>query len=157
MSDAFDIRDILHAAGGGGRDLIGILQAVQERFGHIPPAVLPAVARQVRMTPGEIYGVLSFYPGFSTRPPARHVCEVCLGTACHVRGGEAVAAEIGRVLDVRPGQATRDEEVELRTVACLGCCAIGPVVRLDGRIEARLTPAAAGELAAGLRAGKRKA
>ncbi len=156
MSEAFDIRDILHAAGGRPHDLIGILQTVQERFGHIPPAALPAIARHVRMSPGEVFGVLSFYPGFSLRPPARHVCEVCLGTACHVRGGAAVAESFGRALGVSPGEASSDGGVELKTVNCLGCCAIGPVLRLDGRIEARMTPSSARDLALGLGTDGRK-
>lgn len=157
MSEAFDIRDILRAAGGRAHDLIGILQSVQDRFGHVPPQTLTAIARHVHMSLGEVYGVLSFYPRFSLRPPARHVCEVCLGTACHVRGGESVAEEIGRALGVAPGQESPDGAVELRTVNCLGCCAIGPVLRLDGKIEARMTPASARSLAEGLRPDGRKA
>jgi NADH:ubiquinone oxidoreductase subunit E len=157
MSEAFDIRDILRAAGGRPHDLIGILQAVQDRFGHIPPPALTAIAKHVRLSPGEVFGVLSIYPRFSLRPPARHVCEVCLGTACHVRGGESVAEEIGRAWGVSPGQVTADGSVELKTVACLGCCAIGPVLRVDGRIEARLTPSSARSLAESLRAVGRKA
>jgi NADH-quinone oxidoreductase subunit E len=157
MSDPFDIRDILHAAGGRPHDLIGILQAVQDRFGHVPPSVLAAVARHVRMSLGEVYGVLSFYPRFSLRPPAEHVVEVCLGTACHVRGGEAVVEEIGRTLGLRPGEATPDGAFELRTANCLGCCAIGPVLRLDGRFEARVTPSRARDLVLGIKAVGRKA
>lgn len=137
--------------------MIGILQTVQDRFGHVPAAVLPSLARHLRLSPGEIYGVLSFYPRFSLRPPARHVIEVCLGTACHVRGGESVAREIGRALAINPGQTTPGGEFDLKTVNCLGCCAIGPVLRVDGRIEARVTPARARDLVLELQAGERKA
>jgi NADH-quinone oxidoreductase subunit E len=157
MSDPFDIRDILHEAGSRPRDLIGILHRIQDRFGHVPASVLPTVAKYVRMSPSEVYGVLSFYPRFHLRPPARHVVEVCLGTACHVRGGDAVAEELGRSLAIRPGETSPDGQIDLRTVNCLGCCAIGPVLHVDGRFEARVTAGRAREIVLALRRGERKA
>jgi NADH-quinone oxidoreductase subunit E len=156
MSEAFDIRDILREAGGRPRDLIGILHRVQDRFGYIPETVLPLVARHVRTTPGEVYGVLTFYPRFHLAPPARHTLEVCLGTACHVRGGDAVAEELERTLGVAPGRSTPDGQFDFRTVNCLGCCAIGPVLRVDGRFEARVTAGRARDIVSELRPGGRK-
>lgn len=156
MSEAFDIRDVLREAGGRPRDLIGILRRVQDRFGHVPESVLPLVARHVRMTPGEVYGVLTFYPRFHLAPPARHTLEVCLGTACHVRGGNTVVAELERALGVAPGRSTPDGLFDFRTVNCLGCCAVGPVLRLDGRDEAGVTAERAKDILDEIRPGGRK-
>ncbi len=156
MSEAFDIRDILHESGNRRKDLTGILHRIQDRFGYVPDAVLTAVARHVRTTPGEVYGVLTFYPRFHLRPPARHMLEVCLGTACHVRGGAAVAEEMERTLGVAAGETTADGQFDFRTVNCLGCCAIGPVLRVDGRFEARVTAGRVRDLIRELRPGGRK-
>ena len=137
-----------------------ILHRLQEEFGHVPPEALPTIARRLHLTENEIFGVLTFYNAFSLKPKGRHVVKVCLGTACHVRGGAQIADEIGRQLSLAPGETSADGAFTLETVNCLGCCAIGPVVVVDGDYHGNATvqgvaailtkyrkPAAAGEAA----------
>ncbi len=123
--------DILKEFGSDRKDLIMILHRLQETFGHIPPEALPKIARRLRLTENEVFGVLTFYNAFSLKPKGRHVVKVCLGTACHVRGGAQIAEEIGRQLSLRAGETSPDGAFTLETVNCLGCCAIGPVVVVD--------------------------
>jgi NADH-quinone oxidoreductase subunit E len=117
-----------------GRDgLISILQEVQGRYGYLPADALRAVAARTGRSLVDVYGVATFYRSFSLKPRGKHVCTVCLGTACHVRGAPVVAKEFERQLGVKPGETTPDREFTLETVNCLGACALGPVVVVDGR------------------------
>jgi NADH-quinone oxidoreductase subunit E len=110
------------------RMLISILHRVQGKFGYIPPEAIALTARHLRITENEIFGVLTFYKAFSLVPQGRHVIKVCLGTACHVRGGPMILEELERKLGLKAGQTSPDGNFTLETVNCLGCCAIGPVV-----------------------------
>jgi NADH:ubiquinone oxidoreductase subunit E len=154
--EAFDIREILSDAPSGQRGLIKILHRVQARFGHVPPSVLPVIARHIHISESELFGVLTFYRDFTLQPRGRHTVTVCLGTACHVRGGAEVAKELGLVLALEPGQTTPDAAFSLETANCLGCCAIGPVLVLDGIFHARVTPRSALTLVEKVLAGERR-
>jgi len=151
-----ELDDLLKDAGSRSRDTIPVLHQVQERFGHIPPAALPAIARRLHISESELFGVLSFYKAFTLRPRGRHTITVCLGTACHVRGGERIAEELENTLGIPAGETTADGWFTLETVNCLGCCAIGPVMVVDGVTHARTVPAAAREMIVKLRAGEKK-
>lgn len=139
------------------RDTIPVLHEVQRHFDHIPPAALPAIARRLRVSESELYGVLSFYKAFSLRPKDAHTISVCMGTACHVRGGDRIVEELEKVLGVPAGKSTPDGMFTLETVNCLGCCAIGPVLVLDGVTHARITPAAARDIVGRIRTGEKPA
>ena len=128
------------------RDTIQVLHAVQRRYDHIPPAALPAIARRLRVSESELYGVLSFYKAFSLKPKEAHTISVCLGTACHVRGGDRIVEALESALGISAGTSTPDGMFTLETVNCLGCCAIGPVLVVDGETHARITPAAARDM-----------
>ncbi len=130
-----------HAGSRGG--LIAILQDIQARYGYLPAEALKAVAEKTGRPLVDIYGVATFYRSFSLKPRGKHVCSVCLGTACHVRGGPAVAEEFQRELGVSPGETTEDREFTLETVNCLGACALGPIVVVDGHYFANVAPAGA--------------
>src|ERR1017187_10266359 len=119
-----------HAGRRGG--LIAILQNIQSRYGYLPADALRSVAEKTGRPLVDIYGVATFYHSFCLRPRGRHMCSVCLGTACHVRGGPIIAEEFERELAVRPGETTSDREFTLETVNCLGACALGPIVVADG-------------------------
>ncbi len=140
MSREFDIQDILEDAGTKRKDLIGILHKVQARFGHVPASALSPIARRLRLTESEIFGVLTFYRAFTLEPRGRTHLAVCLGTACHMRGGAEIAAALERRLGIVPGRAAADHAYSLETVNCLGYCAIGPVVVVNGTSYARMTP-----------------
>jgi len=120
-------------------DLIPLLQRVQGRKGYISSEAIEEISRFLRISENQIYGVASFYSQFRFTPPGRHHIRVCLGTACHVRGGGVLVDALQRTLDVAPGQTTDDRRFDLERVACLGCCALAPVMQVDGDIYSRMT------------------
>lgn len=111
--------------------LIAILQDIQNEHNYLPQEALRYVAKTLKVPLSDVVGVATFYRAFSLTPRGKHTCTVCLGTACHVRGGPKILDEFERRLKVRPGETTKDNKFTLETVACLGCCAIGPVVVVD--------------------------
>lgn len=127
-----DIHDILKEAGNRQRDLLAILHRIQTACGRIPAEAVPAVARHLHLSPNEVFGVLTFYKSFSLESKGEFTITVCLGTACHVRGGAEIAEAFERKLGIKAGQTTPDKRFSLETVNCLGCCAIGPFVVVNG-------------------------
>ena len=130
---AAEAREITEALRANGDGLVRILEAVQDRFGYLPEAALRAVAETAGQSLVDVYGVATFYRSFSLVPRGKHLICVCLGTACHVRGAPMVAEEFQRQLGIEAGETTQDQEFTLETVNCLGACALGPVVVIDGR------------------------
>ncbi len=133
-----------HSASGGG--LIPILEDIQSRYGYLPAEALGIVSARTGRSLVDIYGVATFYRSFSLKPRGKHLCSVCVGTACHVRGAPRVAAEMQRRLDIQPGETTRDRQFTLETVNCLGACALGPIVVVDGHYFSNVNAAKAGEI-----------
>ncbi len=121
------------------KELIHILHKVQKEHGYIPPEAITAISKHLNISESEIYGVLTFYKAFSLVPRGEHVVTVCMGTACHVRGGPQIVEEMERSLDIEVGQTSADDKFTLETVNCLGCCAIGPVVVVDGKYYSHIT------------------
>ncbi len=121
------------------RQLIPILQEIQTQFNYLPPVALATVSQQLNIPMIDIMSVASFYNAFSLTPRGEHVVTVCQGTACHVRGAPQILDEFERKLDIPAGSTTDDMQFTLETVACLGCCAIGPVVVVDGDYYAQQT------------------
>jgi NADH-quinone oxidoreductase subunit E len=120
-------------------DLIPILQKIQEKFGYISEEAIKYVSRFLKISENQIFGVASFYSQFRFTPPGRNSIKVCLGTACHVRGGQILCEAVQRELDISPGQTTKDQRYDLQRVACLGCCALAPVVQVNSDIYSRMT------------------
>jgi NADH:ubiquinone oxidoreductase subunit E len=112
--------------------LISILEEIQVRYGYLPQEALRTVAEQTQAPLVDVYGVATFYRAFSLKPRGKHLISVCRGTACHVRGSAAVFREFVQQLRIAPGQTTPDKEITLEIVNCLGACALGPVVVVDG-------------------------
>lgn len=119
--------------------LIPLLQNMQENTGYISIDSVEKIAQYLKLTESQVYGVASFYAQFRFRPPARHSLTVCLGTACHVRGGERLMAALQRDLVTMQGMSTPDGRFDLNRVACLGCCALSPVVKIDRDIYSNMT------------------
>lgn len=119
--------------------IVAILQEIQEREGYLSPEALDETARLTGISVNEIYGVATFYSFYKFNPPGRHVIQVCLGTACHVRGGSKILKELERLLKIKVGEVTPDGKFELNRIACLGCCALEPVVAIDGKFYPRVT------------------
>ncbi len=120
-------------------ELIPILQDVQKEFGFISPESVKKISRYLKVSENQIYGVSSFYAQFRFTEPGRHGVKVCLGTACHVRGGATLLEMLERGLGISCGQTTDDKRFDLERVACLGCCALSPVVQIDRDIYSRMT------------------
>jgi len=112
--------------------LISILEDLQAKYSHLPEEALRIVAEKTGRSLVDVYGVATFFRSFTLKPRGKHLLSVCLGTACHVRGGPGVAEELERQLGIRAGETTADREITLDTVNCLGACALGPIVVLDG-------------------------
>ncbi len=113
--------------------LIAVLEEIQNEYGYLPEEALRIVADEKGLSLVDLYGVATFYRSFSLQPRGKHLISVCLGTACHVRGGQMVAEEFERRLGIGAGETTPDLEFTLETVNCLGACALGPIVVADGR------------------------
>ena len=112
--------------------IISILEDIQAEYSYLPEEALRIVSEETGRSLVDIYGVATFYKAFSLKPRGKHLVSVCLGTACHVRGGQAIASEFLRQLGIKPGETTADRLITLDTVNCLGACALGPIVVVDG-------------------------
>jgi len=121
-------------------NLIGVLQAVQDRFGYLPPPALADLARRMRIPLSRIWGVVSFYAQFYTEPRGRHTIRCCRGTACHVKGAGRVLDAVRHDLGIDEGQMTPDGLFQLETVACLGTCFLAPAMMIDNQYFGKLTP-----------------
>ncbi len=113
--------------------LISILEDIQDTCHYLPEDSLRIVAKGTGRSLVDIYGVATFYKAFSLKPRGKHLISVCMGTACHVRSAPGIADEFTHQLGLRPGETTEDREFTLETVNCLGTCALGPIVVVDGR------------------------
>ena len=111
--------------------LIPVLQQVQGIVGYLPYNVQAMVGEGLGINPSEIYGVATFYAFFSLIPRGRHICKVCLGTACYVKGGEKIIMQLERELDVKRGRTTEDRRYTLEEVRCVGACGLAPVIVID--------------------------
>jgi len=120
-------------------NLIPLLQATQKIYGYISPPAVERIAGHLHVTEAQVYGVASFYSQFRFTPRGRHSITVCLGTACHVKGGEVLLDALRRELEIEPGQCTADMRFDLNRVACLGCCALAPVIKVDEDIYSNVT------------------
>lgn len=123
---------LLRGFGREQKDLTRILHMVQAEYGYIPAPAVRRIAEHLNTTESEVYGVLTFYKAFRLRPRGKYLVTVCQGTSCHVRGGAGVFEEMKKKLGVEPGGTTPDRLFSLDTVNCLGCCAIGPTVVVNG-------------------------
>jgi NADH-quinone oxidoreductase subunit E len=124
---------------GTGDSLISVLEEIQARYRYLPREAMILVSERMGVPLSQIYSVATFYHAFSLAPRGQHTICVCTGTACHVRGAVQVLDRLETSLGVGPGGTTRDRQFTLKTVNCLGCCALGPVVVLDDEYEGQMT------------------
>ena len=120
-------------------EMIPVLQAVQDEFGYLPRNAMVKIAKLTGASESNVYGVASFYAQFRLKPSGRTKIHVCRGTACHVRGAPQILEEAERQLGIKEGESTPDMEYSLETVACVGCCALAPVVTIDDEVHGRMT------------------
>lgn len=121
--------------------VIPVLQKVQEKLGYLSEEAISEIAKFLRMSETEIFGVASFYAQFRFTRSGEHSVKVCLGTACHVRGGERILDGVKRQLGIKPAETTADYKFSLERVACFGSCALAPVMVVDKNVYGRLTTA----------------
>ena len=119
-------------------NLIMILQAIQRRYNYLPQATLKYLAEKIDVPYSQIYGVGTFYATFSLEPKGRNIISICLGTACHVRGGEKVRERIEDTLNLNGKKTTDDMRFTLEGVRCIGCCSLGPVMKVNEDVHGRI-------------------
>jgi len=122
------------------RYLIPILQEAQEEYGYLPKEVLREIAGFLRLSFSQVYGVATFYSQFHLEPRGENIVRVCMGTACHVRGGEDILEKLQDELGVEDGETTEDLQFTLESVACIGACGLAPVIMVNDETHGRLTP-----------------
>lgn len=126
--------------------LIGILQDIQKEHNYLPMSALKQLAETLNVPFSRIYSIATFFKAFSLKPRGKHIITVCLGTACHVRKAPRIVDEIARALGVNAGETTEDRLFTLETVNCLGTCALGPVIVVDGKYHGNMTVKKVGEI-----------
>ena len=120
--------------------LISILHEIQDKYNHLPEEALRKVASNLQTGLNDLYAAPPFYKSFSLTATGKHSVTLCLGTACHVRGGPKILREMKKFLNIEPGQTTEDRKFSLNAVNCLGVCAIGPVMFVDGKFYGEMNP-----------------
>jgi NADH-quinone oxidoreductase subunit E len=118
---------------------VALLQDINKEFRHLPKAALKRAAERLEIPLSQLYSLATFYKSFKLEPGGRHEIHVCLGTACHVRGADRVLAKLCDKLGLKPGETDAGGNFSLDTVNCLGACALGPLVTVDGAYHAKVT------------------
>ncbi|NLI83536.1 MAG: NADH-quinone oxidoreductase subunit NuoE [Deltaproteobacteria bacterium] len=135
-----EIIGLLQGFSKGRENLIPILQTIQKRHSYVSGLAMKLVAEHLEISSSEVYGVATFYNQFRFHPPGRHQIRICLGTACHVVGGDIILENFERKLGIREGQTTPDREFSIERVACVGCCALAPVAIVDEATHGHMAP-----------------
>lgn len=133
------LRDILSRYQGKANELIPILLEVQENFSYLPEEAIKSIAGFIDIPEGNIYSVSSFYSQFRLTPVGRQHITVCRGTACHVRGAAQILSELEREIGIDEGETSDDLEYTLESVACIGCCALAPCLRVNNNVHGEMT------------------
>ena len=130
---------VLRSNGNDKSLLVSILQDIQEKYNYLPEPALHEVSRGLDIPLSQVFSVATFFKSFNLKPRGEHIIHVCMGTACHVRGGERVLDTMERELKVKAGQNTKDLKFTLETVNCVGACALGPIVVTDGEYDGEMS------------------
>lgn len=120
--------------------VIPVLQQVQEHYGYLPRPAMEGVSRLMHIPLSRLYGVATFYAQFKMKPRGRNIIRVCKGTACHIQGSPKIAERIEEILGVQSGETTDDLKFTLEEVACIGACALAPVIMVNDNPHGRLSP-----------------
>jgi len=137
--DDEQVEKIIKERGSEVKNLIPILQAIQELFGYLPASAISVVARELQISEDVIFGVATFYTHFKFTEPGKHIVKACLGTACFVKGAENLLELVRERLGIEPGETTPDGNISLERVACLGCCALAPTVVVNEEVHGKMS------------------
>jgi len=136
---ANEYNEILSRHWGNRSELISILQKIQQEFGYLPPEAMQKTASYLKIPDSAVFAVATFYSQFRFEPRGEKLIRVCLGTACHVRGADRFLANLKKDLGIEEGETTPDGKYTLESVACIGCCALSPVLTLNEEVIANIT------------------
>jgi NADH-quinone oxidoreductase subunit E len=136
---ATDVDEIVRRFDSDRGQLVSILQDIQDEYRYLPKDALEKVSQALAIPLSQVYSVVTFFRAFSLEPRGRHLIKVCLGTACHVRGGNRIMERMALELDIDAGETTDDLAFTLESVNCLGCCALGPVAVIDDATFGQMT------------------
>ena len=134
------IHEAIEATRGQAGALIPVLQKAQELIGYLPLTVLQMIAKDMKLSLAEVYGVATFYSFFTMVPRGKHIISLCMGTSCYVRGGERILSTLQKELGVEPRETTSDGLFSLEVVRCRGCCGLSPVAAIGETVYQRMTP-----------------
>ena len=134
------IDQIIDNHGGEASSLIQVLLEIQKENHWLPKDALEKVSKRLKVPLTRIQHIATFYKAFSLVPKGRHEVHICMGTACHVRGATRVLDTVQDLTGIKPGETDLDLKFSLETVNCLGCCALGPVMEIDGKTHGKMTP-----------------
>jgi NADH-quinone oxidoreductase subunit E len=133
------IDGIIHQYGARKSAILSILQDIQAGEKYLPKDALEHVSQKMQIPMVQVFRIATFYNALSLKPRGRHKIDVCLGTACHVRGGDRILDKLKRDLGISVGETTKDKRFTLESVHCVGCCSLGPVAVIDGDVYGRLS------------------
>jgi NADH-quinone oxidoreductase subunit E len=139
MKEKDKVSAIVKKYGKDKSQMVSILQDIQTEYHYLPRQALDKLSKKMDMPQSQVYSLATFFRAFSLEPRGKHVINVCLGTACHVRGGELILESLERQLDVKRGGTTKDMKFTLESVNCMGCCATGPVVKIEDEYYGHMT------------------
>ena len=148
------VNEIIDGYGADRTASLAVLQDIQREYNYLPREALELAAERLDMPLGEVYRMATFFGAFSLQPKGEYICQVCLGTACHVRGGPRILEALERELGIKAGNTTSDGKFSLEAVRCLGACALGPILMVNEEPHAYMTPDKATKLIAQLTAGE---
>lgn len=120
--------------------LIEVLHTAQELFGYLEKDILIYITKNLKLPPSKVFGVATFYNFFSLAPKGKHSCNICMGTACYVKGASTIQSTLEKYLGIKAGETTPDGKVSLMTARCIGACGIAPAIVMDGKIVGYQTP-----------------
>ena len=140
------IDKIINKYQGDASSLIQVLLEIQSEIRWLPKEALEKVSKKLQVPLNRIRHIVTFYKAFSSVPRGRHEIHICMGTACHVRGAPRVLDTVQDLIGIKPGETDLDRRFTLETVNCLGCCALGPVMEVDGKHHGKMAPAEIGDV-----------
>ncbi len=134
------LNEVLAKYSGQKGALIPVLQEAQDIYGYLPEEVMVEIGKKLNIPVSKIYGVATFYAQFHLKPRGKNIIRICLGTACHVKGGAKILEKIEEILGIKDGETTEDLKFTLESVACIGACGLAPVITINDDTHGRLTP-----------------